>query len=95
MAHQRNVTAIGWINVFQQDLSVINRSSERDHSRSENVCRAELVDLDDAKTLHFDHPGLKAQWLKDRQFKISIAADTPCPDTSAMRSAVCPDFTAA
>jgi Bacterial pre-peptidase C-terminal domain len=34
-------------------------------------------DLEDAKTLHFDHPGLKATWLKDRQFKITIAADVP------------------
>src|ERR1700720_1409776 len=28
-------------------------------------------DLEEAKTLHFDHPGLKATWLKDRQFKIA------------------------
>ncbi|MBI1831360.1 MAG: PPC domain-containing protein [Planctomycetes bacterium] len=34
-------------------------------------------DLEDAKTLHFDHPGLKATWLKDRYFKLSIAADVP------------------
>src|SRR5688572_15904969 len=34
-------------------------------------------DLEDAKALHFDHPGLKAQWLKEKQFKITIAADTP------------------
>ena len=29
-------------------------------------------DLEDAKSLHFDHPGLKATWLKDRQFKVTI-----------------------
>lgn len=34
-------------------------------------------DLDDAKSLHFDHPGFKARWLKDRQFKVAIAADVP------------------
>jgi hypothetical protein len=42
-------------------------------------------DLDDAKTLHFDHPGLKATWLKDRQFKVTIAADTP-PGTYEVRA---------
>jgi hypothetical protein len=34
-------------------------------------------DLDEAKELHFDHPGFKATWLKANQFKIAIAADTP------------------
>lgn len=34
-------------------------------------------DLEDAKTLHCDHPGLKATWIKDRFFKLAIAADVP------------------
>lgn len=42
-------------------------------------------DLDDAKTLHFDHPGLKATHLKDRQFKVAIAADVP-PGTHELRA---------
>jgi hypothetical protein len=42
-------------------------------------------DLDDAKTLHFDHPGLKATWLKDRQFKVAISADVP-PGTYEVRA---------
>ena len=42
-------------------------------------------DLDDAKSLHFDHPGLKATWLKDRQFKIAIGADVP-PGTYEVRA---------
>ena len=50
MAHQRNVSPVGRINVFEENFSVINCRSERDYSGSENVCRAELVDLDDAKT---------------------------------------------
>jgi hypothetical protein len=41
-------------------------------------------DLEDAKTLHFDHAGLKAVWLKDRQFKVTIDADTP-PGTYEVR----------
>jgi hypothetical protein len=41
-------------------------------------------DLDDAKTLHFDHPGFKATLLKDRQFKVAIAADVP-PGTYEVR----------
>src|SRR5437762_2740250 len=41
-------------------------------------------DLEDAKTLHFDHPGLKAAWLKDRQFKLTIAANVP-PGTYEVR----------
>lgn len=44
---------------------------------SEVVLEIAGRDLDDAKTLHFDHPGLKAVWLKDRQFKVSIATDVP------------------
>ncbi len=42
-------------------------------------------DLEDAKTLHFDHPGLKSQWLKDRQFKVAISADVP-PGTYEVRA---------
>ncbi len=34
-------------------------------------------DLDDAKSLRFDHPGITATHLKDRQFKVAIAADVP------------------
>ncbi len=41
-------------------------------------------DLDDAKTLHFDHPGLKAQWLKANQYKLTIAAEVP-PGTYEVR----------
>src|SRR5437763_10915510 len=41
-------------------------------------------DLEEAKTLHFDHPGLKATGLKDRQFKIAIAAEVP-PGTYEVR----------
>jgi hypothetical protein len=42
-------------------------------------------DFEDATTLHFDHPGFKAQWLKDKQFKVTIAADTP-PGTYEIRA---------
>jgi hypothetical protein len=41
-------------------------------------------DLEDAAALHFDHPGFKATWLKDRQFKVAIAADVP-PGTYEVR----------
>jgi hypothetical protein len=34
-------------------------------------------DLDDAKALHFDHPGFKAELVKPNQFKVTIARDTP------------------
>src|SRR5438445_3959244 len=34
-------------------------------------------DLDDVKALHFDHPGLKAEFVKPNQFRVRIAADTP------------------
>lgn len=34
-------------------------------------------DLDDVKSLHFDHPGLKAEFIKPNQFRVTIAADTP------------------
>src|SRR4051812_13475868 len=42
-------------------------------------------DLEDAKTLHFDHPGFKAQWLKANQFKVTIAAEVP-PGTYEVRA---------
>src|SRR5438552_656777 len=42
-------------------------------------------DLDDVKTLHFDHPGLKGQWLKANQFKITIAAEVT-PGTYEVRA---------
>jgi hypothetical protein len=35
------------------------------------------ADIEDVKTLFFDHPGLKAEHLKDRRFRIMIAADVP------------------
>jgi hypothetical protein len=34
-------------------------------------------DLDEVKTLHFDHPGFKAELVKPNQFRVHIAADTP------------------
>jgi hypothetical protein len=34
-------------------------------------------DLDEAKALHFDHPGLRAKWVKENQFNVTVAADTP------------------
>jgi Bacterial pre-peptidase C-terminal domain len=34
-------------------------------------------DLDDARGLHFDHAGLKATHVKDRQYRVTIAADVP------------------
>jgi hypothetical protein len=34
-------------------------------------------DLDEVKALRFDHPGLRAEWLKPNQFRVTIAADTP------------------
>jgi hypothetical protein len=34
-------------------------------------------DIDDVKTLSFDHPGLKAELVKQNQFRVRIAADTP------------------
>lgn len=34
-------------------------------------------DLDEATTLIFDHPGLKAEHLKERKFKLTIAGDIP------------------
>lgn len=34
-------------------------------------------DLEEAATLLFDHAGLKAEHLKDRKFKVTVAADVP------------------
>jgi hypothetical protein len=34
-------------------------------------------DIDDVKALRFDHPGLKAEFVKERHFKITVAADVP------------------
>lgn len=41
-------------------------------------------DLEDVKFLHFDHPGLQAEWLKDGRFKLTIASDMP-PGTYDVR----------
>jgi hypothetical protein len=35
------------------------------------------ADLEDVKTLLFDHSGLKSEHLKDRRFRVTIAADVP------------------
>jgi hypothetical protein len=35
------------------------------------------ADIEDVKTLRFDHPGLRAQFLKDRRFRVTVAADVP------------------
>jgi hypothetical protein len=35
------------------------------------------ADIDDVKTLLFDHSGFKAEHLKDRRFRVTIAADVP------------------
>src|SRR5581483_11913211 len=35
------------------------------------------ADDEDAKRLVFDHPGLSAEWLEIRKFKVTIAADVP------------------
>jgi hypothetical protein len=42
-------------------------------------------DLDDVKTLHFDHPGLTAEFVKPNQFRVKIAAETP-PGTYDLRA---------
>jgi hypothetical protein len=34
-------------------------------------------DLDDVKTLRFDHPGLKAAFVKPNQFRLTVATDVP------------------
>jgi hypothetical protein len=35
------------------------------------------ADLDDARTLLFDHPGLRAEFVKDRFFRVTVASDVP------------------
>jgi hypothetical protein len=35
------------------------------------------ADIEDVKSLLFDHPGLKAEFVKDQRFKITIAPDVP------------------
>ncbi|MGH7226430.1 MAG: PPC domain-containing protein, partial [Gemmataceae bacterium] len=35
------------------------------------------ADIEDVKTLLFDHPGFKSEYLKDRRFRMTIAADVP------------------
>jgi hypothetical protein len=42
-------------------------------------------DIDDVRTLRFDHPGLKAEFVKANQFRVHIAADTP-PGTYEVRA---------
>src|SRR5262249_29157582 len=42
-------------------------------------------DLDDVTKLHFDHAGLKATHLKDKQFRLTIAPEVP-PGTYEVRA---------
>ena len=35
------------------------------------------ADIEEARTLLFDHPGIKAEHIKDRKFKVTVAADVP------------------
>ncbi len=35
------------------------------------------AEIDELKSLHFDHPGLSAEHIKDRKFSIKVAADVP------------------
>ena len=35
------------------------------------------ADIEDANKLLFDHPGFKAEYVKDRKFKVTVAADVP------------------
>jgi hypothetical protein len=42
------------------------------------------VDLEGVESLLFDHPGLKAAFVKDRRFRLTIAADVP-PGTYDVR----------
>src|SRR5262245_41741453 len=35
------------------------------------------ADLDEPKVLLFDHPGITAELIKDRKFKVTVAADVP------------------
>jgi hypothetical protein len=35
------------------------------------------ADIEEVKTLRFDHPGLHAEFLKDRRFRVTVATDVP------------------
>ncbi len=35
------------------------------------------ADIEEVKSLLFDHPGLKAEFVKDRTFRVTVAADVP------------------
>jgi hypothetical protein len=35
------------------------------------------ADIEDVKSLMFDHPGLRAELLKDRRFRVTVAPDVP------------------
>jgi hypothetical protein len=35
------------------------------------------ADIEEVKELRFDHPGLKAEHIKDRRFRVTVAADVP------------------
>ncbi len=35
------------------------------------------ADIEDVKSLMFDHPGLRAEFLKDRRFRVTVAPDVP------------------
>jgi hypothetical protein len=35
------------------------------------------ADIEDVKTLRFDHPGLRAEFLKDHRFRVTLAKDVP------------------
>jgi hypothetical protein len=52
---------------------------------SEVVLEIGGKDLDDVTALHFDHPGLRAVHLKDKQFRLTIAPDVP-PGTYEVRA---------
>ncbi|MBL8828407.1 MAG: hypothetical protein JNM18_15605 [Planctomycetaceae bacterium] len=34
-------------------------------------------DLEDAKELRFEHPGIKAEWVKENRFRVQVASDVP------------------
>ncbi len=44
-----------------------------------STIEAEILggDIEEVKSLVFDHPGLKAEFVKERFFKVSVAADVP------------------
>src|SRR5437660_3320497 len=35
------------------------------------------ADIEEANTLLFDHPGITSEHIKDRRFKVTVAADVP------------------